>query len=149
MSDFSTSANSFRTRKHSSGMSTARHHQMSLQGDPRVNMFEQVSSDHHQMSLQGMSHRSDGGVPPDLSCGYHTIPFLGYHVTYPMIHLMLPNTTPVNRTDACENITFPQLRLRAITTSQSSKGATDHRFCTLRQRNKEKYTAISGMWPLS
>ena len=29
-----------------------------------------------------------------------------YHVTYPTMHLMLP--------DACENITFPKLRLRVV-----------------------------------
>ena len=37
-----------------------------------------------------------------------------YHVTYPMIHVM--HLFPLNRTThACENITFPQLRLRANT----------------------------------
>ena len=33
-----------------------------------------------------------------------------YHVTYPMMHLMLPS----GQTDACENITSLQLRLRSV-----------------------------------
>ena len=38
----------------------------------------------------------------------------GYHVTYLMMHLILPTPSPPNgQTDACKNITFPQLRLRA------------------------------------
>ena len=32
-----------------------------------------------------------------------------------MLRLMLPN--PPEQTDACENITFPQLRLRAVITT--------------------------------
>ena len=44
-----------------------------------------------------------------LSCGDigKKLPFQGgwpYHVTYPMMHLMLP--TPNGQTDSCENITF-------------------------------------------
>ena len=39
---------------------------------------------------------------------------LPYHVTYPIMHLMLPTRPPHGQTDsradACENITFPQLR---------------------------------------
>ena len=40
-----------------------------------------------------------------------------YHVTYPMTHLMLPipHPSPCEQTDACENITFPKLRLRVVT----------------------------------
>ena len=62
-----------------------------------MNKFEQVSSDHRQ---EGEVTSSDiEGVP--------------YHLTYPMMHLMLP--TPLNRmTDTCENITFQQLHLRAV-----------------------------------
>ena len=37
-----------------------------------------------------------------------------YHVTCPMMHLMLPS--PREQTDACENITFPQLPHRAVIT---------------------------------
>ena len=38
-----------------------------------------------------------------------------YHVTYPMMHVMLPTLPPPpTQTDACENITFPQLRLWAV-----------------------------------
>ena len=48
-----------------------------------MNKFEQVSSDHHQMSLLG-----------DKSPGVNGGEYL-YHVTYPMMHLMLP--IPMNR----------------------------------------------------
>ena len=59
----------------------------------QMNRFEQVSSDHHQMSLAGGStglmprEQSDvlGGTRPDLSWGW-----VPYHVTFPMMHLMLP-----------------------------------------------------------
>ena len=59
-------------------------------GVPYLNKFEQVSSDHHQMSLAG-GPRYDvqgrgRGTLPDMSWG------IPYHVTYPMIHLMLPTT---------------------------------------------------------
>ena len=42
-----------------------------------------------------------------------------YYVTCPMMHLMLPilpipTPPPREETDACENINFPQLRLRAV-----------------------------------
>ena len=40
-----------------------------------------------------------------------------YHVTYPIMHLMLPNTP--EQTDTCENIAFPQLHLRAIITGRN------------------------------
>ena len=51
---------------------------------------------------------SRGGRSPGLMSGGRGCP---YNVTYSMIYLMLP-TPPCERTDACENITFPQLRLR-------------------------------------
>ena len=35
-----------------------------------------------------------------------------YHMTYPMMHLMLPS--PHEQTDACEYITFPQRYLQAV-----------------------------------
>ena len=38
-----------------------------------------------------------------------------YHVTYPMMHVMSPtNRPPCGQADACENITYPQLVLRAV-----------------------------------
>ena len=52
---------------------------------------------------------------PDVTMGWVEVPT---HVTYPIMHLMLPTYTPREQTDACENITFPQLRLRAVTTMQ-------------------------------
>ena len=62
--------------------------------------FVLVPSDDHQMSVSGEVSKSSGeGVP--------------YHVTYPMIHFMLP--IPL-WTDTRENITFLQLRLRAVKT---------------------------------
>ena len=55
----------------------------------QVNKFEQVSNDDHQKSLAGGRVCPGGrvcteGVPP-------------YHVTYPMMHVMLP--TPCEQTD--------------------------------------------------
>ena len=60
---------------------------------PQINKFEKVSSDHHQMSLAGEEGRS-----PWVWClGEMWVP---YHVTYPMMHLML--TTPSQLwTDRC------------------------------------------------
>ena len=66
-----------------------------------MNRFEQVFSDHHQMSLAGGStglmprEQSDVlgeavGNPPDLSWGW-----VPYHVTFLMIHLMLPPPPPL------------------------------------------------------
>ena len=39
-----------------------------------------------------------------------------YHVTYPMMHVMLTTLSPVisDQTDACGYITIPQLLLRAV-----------------------------------
>ena len=41
-----------------------------------------------------------------------------YHVTCLMMHLMLPTPPPTTpgQTDACENITFPQLIFKAVIT---------------------------------
>ena len=50
--------------------------------------------------------RGEGGRS-QLSGGRWRIP---YHVTYPKMHVMYL-TPPREQTDACENITFPQLRL--------------------------------------
>ena len=40
--------------------------------------------------------------------------WLPYHMTYLSMHLMLPTPQCWEQIDACENITFPQLRLRVI-----------------------------------
>ena len=66
-----------------------------------MNKFEQVSSDDHQMSVAGGRYTglmSGGGgtLPCDLS------------------HDAFDHTYPREQTDACENITFPQLRLRVV-----------------------------------
>ena len=37
-----------------------------------------------------------------------------YHVTYPMMHVMYLTNPPPGQTDACENITFPELRLLVV-----------------------------------
>ena len=77
----------------------------SLHALPYQNKFEQVSSDHHQMSLAGRSPQvssPEWGTPPDL------LGEVPYHVTYPMIHLMLPTPPPDRQTHTCENITFPK-----------------------------------------
>ena len=87
-----------------------------LQEQEQMNNFEHVSNDHLQMSLVGRRGRSPGlmsgrgrGRSPGLM--FQRVP---YHVPYPMMHLIL--CTPLHRgqTHACENITFPQLRLRAV-----------------------------------
>ena len=70
--------------------------------------FEQVSTDDHQMSLAagigyGQVERVGyvGGIP--------------YHVTYPMMDGMLPTPPPwTDKVIFNENITFPQLLLRAV-----------------------------------
>ena len=81
------------TRKHSSRMCTTRLETI------RASSF----SDHHQKSLAGGEDRSPGLT-------FRRYP---YHVTHPMKHLMLP-IPPCEQTDACENITFPQLCLWAV-----------------------------------
>ena len=58
--------------------------------------YLQVSSDDHRISVISQVPGL-GGVP--------------YHVTYPMMHGMLPTSLIP---DAGENITFPQLLLRAV-----------------------------------
>ena len=57
----------------------------------QVNKFEQVSSDDHDISLAGVLRTSGGDTP--------------YHVTYPMMHMMLP--TPPRQTATREDITSP------------------------------------------
>ena len=53
-------------------------------GSPQVNKFGQVFSDHHPMSLAERARSDVQGYLTDLSQG------VPYHVTYPMMHLMLP-----------------------------------------------------------
>ena len=67
-----------------------------------MNEFEQFSSVGHQMSVAE-------GVGP--GSGVQGVP---YHVTYPMMHLML--LIPYGETDihTCEDFSFPQLLLRPV-----------------------------------
>ena len=39
---------------------------------------------------------------------------VAYNVTYLMMHVIYQPPPPNRMTDACENITFPQLRLQAV-----------------------------------
>ena len=112
-----------RTRKHSSRMhsipletihasvslaTTKCHSRGGGGGKSQMNKFEQVSSDHHQMSLAGESqllcHIGVSGLI------FRWVPYLSwgvpYHVTYPMLHLMLPTPLRCEQTDTCESITF-------------------------------------------
>ena len=92
--------------------------------DPQMNKFEQVSIDHHQMSVAGglVPVWCPGGVGSGLiSRGGGRSPCLmfrgvvPYHRAYLMMHLMSPNpNSPCGQTDACEDITFPQLNLWAV-----------------------------------
>ena len=84
-------------------VATTRCHSWEVVG-PQMTKSEQFSSDLHWMSVAGE-------VGPHVWClGERGCP---YNVTYPMMYLMLP-TPPCERTGACENITFWQLRLRAV-----------------------------------
>ena len=95
------------------------HHQMMLPGGGCPN--EKVWTD-LQWSPSDVTP-GKGGSPGRVWCRgggeeYPTWPFLrgSYHVTYPMMNLMLP---PVyEQTDTYKNITFPQLRWRAIKRKQ-------------------------------
>ena len=66
-----------------------------------MNKFEQVSSDDHQMSVAG---------------GRYTGPMSGGGGTLPcdLSHDAFDLTYPREQADACENITFSQLRLRVV-----------------------------------
>ena len=73
-----------------------------------MNKFEQVSSDDHQLSLAGSGvPRSEvQGRSPGLMSGGGAVSSgegVSYHVTYPMMHLMLP-LPHCGLADACENI---------------------------------------------
>ena len=82
---------------------------------PQVNKFEQVPSDDHQMLAAkggGRSHVSSDDHQMSIVGGRSGGRWVPYHVIYPMMHVTyLP---PPVKTDACENITFPQLRLRLV-----------------------------------
>ena len=72
------------------------------------NKFEHVSSDHQHRSMS-LAEGSPGLM--SRREGYPTWSILGgipYHVTYTMMHLMLPTPSPHEQTDSCENITFQQ-----------------------------------------
>ena len=102
-----------------------------------------MSSDHHQRSLAGVGEMVTGlmslgmvsglislgmvpglmslGMVPGLMSGREVrsqvrCPGGGVpcHVTYPMIHLILPPPTPCGQSGTRENITFPQRRLRPV-----------------------------------
>ena len=72
---------------------------------PQVNKFEEVCSDDHQMSVAG----GEGGIQ---------VPCLGgtpYHVTYPMIHVMLPTCPSRGQNDGQTPVkTFLYLLLQAV-----------------------------------
>ena len=92
------------------------HHQLVLLGNRQMSKFEEVSSDQHQMSLArgfpGLTSRGAGEVVCYLTFSGDGVP---YHVTYPMMHLMiLAQPPPCKQTDACESITFPQRYLRTV-----------------------------------
>ena len=74
------------------------HHQMSLGGGTLPNKFEQVSSDHQHMSLAegspGLMSRGKGHPTWSIRGG------IPYHVTYSMMHMMLPTPSPT-WTDRC------------------------------------------------
>ena len=72
---------------------------------PIVNKFEQISSVCHQMSVA--RGRSPGLMPREKQG-------VTYQVTYPMMHLMLPNPPPIKQRDTRENSTFPQFRFQAV-----------------------------------
>ena len=57
----------------------------------------------------GRSHMSPGLMP---EVGGGRVP---YHLTYSMIHVTHLRPLPCGQTDAYENITFPELRLQAVT----------------------------------
>ena len=90
---------------------------------PQMNKFGHVSSDNVRGGVRSPDLMSGGGVPglmfggggrSHMSPGL--IPEVGgggrvpYHLTYSMIHV-----TYLGQTDAYENITFPELRLQAVT----------------------------------
>ena len=93
-------------------------------GGPQMNKFEQVSSDHHQMSLgrgrsPGLMSRGRGGLRGGRSPGLISGEEGTYHVTYPMMYLMLRHLprgqTPVKTLPSPkfvsaannQNLTFP------------------------------------------
>ena len=59
----------------------------------------------------GLISRGKGDRSLGLMSGGEGVP---YHVTYPMMYLMLPTYSPYGQTDTCENIPVPKLSLRAV-----------------------------------
>ena len=131
------------TRKHSSRMSTSRLHgpylllqlplDVSYGWGPQVNKFQQVSRLDHQMSVAGdqgvlMSHVwMRGGVVtgPRLGQGLCTV---RSNASCVMV-TWEPRLPPVNRqTDKTENITFPQLRWRAVDSYQNPNYNSRHSY---------------------
>ena len=83
---------------------------MSSLGGPQMITFEQLSFDH--WSLAGGSQ-----VWCPWGVGYPTWPFWGYPTMWPIpwcIWCYHPSPS-CGQTDVCENITFPQLRVWAVT----------------------------------
>ena len=82
-----------------------------------VNKFKQASSDHHQMSLEGaVSGLMSRGVPNltwPVPRGRYNLSHDAFDVTYP---------APSEQPDTCENITFLQLRLQAVTRKKVFRG---------------------------
>ena len=64
------------------------------------------------MSVAGGGITNGGGVdiPDPMSWGWGCVP---YHVTYPMMLVMIPTPCPMDR-HTCENIPFEQLVLQAV-----------------------------------
>ena len=60
---------------------------------PQMNKVEQISSGHHQMSLAGPQVWCLGGG-------------VSYHVTYPMMHLILPPSLPVDSQTSVKTLRY-------------------------------------------
>ena len=92
---------------------------------PQVNKFEHVSSDDHQRSVAdrvGTLVPYQGGVTQVPGWGHKYLgPMSGQWETEGRVGAVMSNTSwvmvtwePREQTDICLNITFPQLRLRAV-----------------------------------
>ena len=84
-------------------------------GGLQVNKFEQVSSDDHQMSVAGVGPLQ-WWAPDVNSRGYPRSDVQGEGGTLlcDLLHDACDVTAPNRMTDTCENITFLQLRWRAV-----------------------------------
>ena len=76
-------------------------------------------------TISDLFPRGRGESPVQKSGGRVSLPY----VIYPIMHLMLP--TPCEQTDACENITFPQLLSFSVVNAPQ--------FATLMNRNSESH----------